>query len=313
LNGSTGVVDATFQPNPSGGTKFSVAVSGTTVCAGGAYPEFFATTNGSAIGNSWVQYTGTPNSYSTPNGIIVRAHPSVANTFIGVAPSYYYTDGNGDSSQENFFAWNFTVSGPSLNYTSSLAYGAPSYSYQTQAVVVTSTHIYYAYDYASTFVYVMRFTIGSAGSQFQSPYQQVYQGQPRSLWQRSTDSSWWVGMTGNQASPPAPTAIAGWTSALASITQYNALSWSSFAIAGVALTDGSFLLGNVYNGGNKYLDKTVIAPESGATVLAPPTSAGGSSSSSTTGQSYKNQTTLRLQKLASGSLLVAQRNTPFFS
>jgi hypothetical protein len=92
------------------------------------------------------------------------------------------------------------------------------------------------------------------------------------------------------------------------------LSWGGFAIAGAALTDGSFLLGNVANGiTDKYLDKTVLAPEGGATIVGPPQSSGGGSTSSSSGQSYKQNTTVRLQKLASGSLLVAQRNTPFFS
>jgi hypothetical protein len=91
------------------------------------------------------------------------------------------------------------------------------------------------------------------------------------------------------------------------------LSFDNHGLAGIALTDGSFLLGNVYNITDKYLDKTVTVPETGATIVGPPQSSGGGSTSSSTAQSYKSNTTVRLQKLANGSLLVAQRNTPFFS
>jgi hypothetical protein len=296
-----------------GGPKFSIAVSGTTVCVGGDKIEFF-TTSGSTVASFWRQFSGEPDTCSTPNGVIIRAHPSIANTFIAVGPNYTYTDSGGSDYTQNYFAWHVTTYGTPVQYTIGSAYAAPAYGQQTQNVVVTSTHIYYAYDYASSFTYLVRFTIGSAGSVVQSSYQPVYQAQTRMLWQRSTDSSWWAGMTGNRQNPPAPTALVGWTSALANISQYNVLSWGGFAIAGIALTDGSFLLGNVANNiTDKYLDKTVIAPETGATIWGPPQSSGGGSTSSTSTQTYKTNTTLRLQKLANGNLLVAQRNTPFFN
>jgi hypothetical protein len=311
LSGSTGAVDTGWSPSASG-TKYNIAVSGTTVCAGGNYPEFFST-SGSVLGNSWVQYAGTPDTYSTNAGLIVRAHPATANTFIGVGGGYEITDSGGNVSYQTNKVYHFTVSGVTFNYTTTQPGSAPSYSGSSQAVAVNATHIYYAIMESNTFQYLYRWTIGTAASEAASNYQLQYLATPKFLFQRGTDSSWWAACTGNQVSPNASTALVGWTSALGTITPFNVLSFNDLGLAGIALTDGSFLLGNVYNNTNKYLDKTVITPETGATIVGPPQTSGGGSTSSSSAQSYKTNTTVRLQKLASGNLLVAQRNTPFFS
>ena len=316
IDSTTGAVD-NWSVNPYS-SCYSVAVSGTTVCtvADGTYMQFWSTTGtGSALGSNWSQYAA-PNMYSlTANGITVRNHPSIANTFIGVMDNYVYTDSNYDSFTQYYKAMNFTTSGPSLNYDSSSAYSVPP-NYYSQAVVVNSTHIYWAVAYASSLLYVYRLTLGTQNSLLQSVVHSAGASTDvKFLWQRSTDSAWFVGCQGNTVTPTVATALYAWTSALtATITLgFNVLSFDNLRIAGVALTDGTLLLGNVnFNNGNNYLAKTVASPEGGATVSSPPTANGtGGSDTTTAQQNFGRGRTFRLQKMSNGKLLIVATNSAF--
>ena len=307
LNATTGLIDG-WAPYPQSGSASitSIAINGSVIaCASwyGTTPQFFDT-NGTEIASAWRQNSGEANTYASISGAQLKAHPTLANTFINFSNGYIYTDGDLNEYSSTSAVFHIQTSGVPFTYSTSQPAGS------IQAKLIISPYIYSAVVSGSN-TQLYRQTIGSTNSTASGG---VYTNgmSPISLWRRASDNTFWAGGIGNFNSGIQTTAVVGWDSGLTALPQIVIYTYDNRSIHGATLSDNSFLLSSAYNAGSTNLARTVPSLEPGATIAYPPQSTGNTSFTTTQSQTnFAGYRTFKLQKMANGFLQIVESNTPF--